>query len=139
MHRAIYAARADVGAVVHTHSLQATVLACTGRAIPAVHYLVGMLGGAVPLVPYRPYGTEELAEAVASELAGGYHACLLANHGAVAVGTDLPQAYQRAQLVEWLAALYVGTLQLGGPILLSAEDMARVSHRLARYGQPRDT
>jgi L-fuculose-phosphate aldolase len=136
MHRAIYAARADVGAIVHTHSLQATILACSGRAIPAVHYLVGMLGGAVPLVPYRPYGTEELGESVASELAGGYQACLLANHGAVAVGADLRQAYQRAQLVEWLAALYVGTLHLGGATLLSAEEMSRVTPRLSHYGQP---
>jgi L-fuculose-phosphate aldolase len=136
LHRAVYRARPDVAAVVHTHSLYATALAVTGRGIPPVHYAVGFVGDRVPLVPYHRYGSEALAEAVAATLAQGYDAALLANHGAVAVGPTLAVAYDRARLVEWLATVYTAALAIGGAVALDAAELAAVREQLRTYGQP---
>lgn len=135
MHLALYRTRADIQAVVHTHSVYATMLACSGRDIPPVHYAVGSLGGRVPLGPYATYGTDELAESVVDTLGPTGGAVLMENHGVTAVGRSVEEALERARLVEWLARLYVGTLALGHPQVLCQEEMADVMQRLAHYGQ----
>src|SRR5262249_10305757 len=92
LHLGLYAERPDVGAIVHAHPRHSTALACTGRDIPAFHYMVAIAGGdSIRCAPYAPYGTEELAHVAARALAGR-RACLLANHGAVAVGKTLSGA-----------------------------------------------
>jgi L-fuculose-phosphate aldolase len=134
-HLAAYRARPDVNAVVHTHSLHATVLAAAGRAIPAFHYMVAVAGGAdIPLLPYATFGTEELARQVADGLAAR-NACLMANHGAIAVGASLETALELAQEVEVLAEQYYKVLTLGGPSLLSDAEMLAVLERFKSYGQ----
>ncbi len=85
MHGAIYAARPDVSAIVHTHSPQATALACAGRGIPPFHYMIALAGGDVRCMPYATFGTAELAAAAVRGLEGR-RAALLANHGVIAVG-----------------------------------------------------
>ncbi len=86
-----------------THSLHAAVLACAGRSIPAFHYMVAVGGGKdVPLVPYSAFGTEELASYVAEGLSHR-RACLMAHHGAVAIGETLVSALELAHEVEVLA------------------------------------
>src|SRR5208337_2893258 len=88
----ILKSRADVGAIVHTHSPMATSLACTGRAIPAFHYMVAVAGGHdIRCAPYFTFGTQELCDAALAALEGR-KACLLANHGVIALGADLPAA-----------------------------------------------
>jgi L-fuculose-phosphate aldolase len=137
MHQQLLARRPDAMAVVHCHSRHATILACAGRPIPAVHYMVGIAGGAsVPLAPYEPFGSHELADGVADTMAGGW-ACLMANHGLVTLGTSLSHALLVAEQIEEQAAVYFGTLLIGGPTLLSAPQMADVLQRLASYGQNR--
>ena len=134
-HLAAYRARADMSAVVHTHSLNATVLACAGKSIPAFHYMVAVAGGHdIPLVPYDTFGTQELARHVAKGL---FHrnACLMANHGQIAVGATLEAALELAREVEVLAEQYCKVLTLGQPILLSKDEMARVLKRFKNYGQ----
>ena len=75
---------------MHTHSLHATVLACAHKPIPAFHYMVAVAGGKdIPVVPYATFGTEELADYVAQGLAAR-NACLMANHGQIAIGATLP-------------------------------------------------
>lgn len=134
-HLAAYRARPDIGAVVHTHSLHATVLACAHRPIPAFHYMVAVAGGKdIPLVPYDTFGTEELAQHVARGLADR-NACLMANHGQIAVGADLASALELAHEVETLSAQYAGVLALGEPQLLSDDEMVRVLERFKNYGQ----
>lgn len=134
-HLSVYAARPDLMALVHTHSLHATVLACVRRPIPAFHYMVAVAGGSdIPLVPYATFGTEELARHVAAGMAER-NACLMANHGAMAGGTDLAAALELAAEVEVLAEQYVKVLLLGEPHLLSAEEMRAVLRRFATYGQ----
>ncbi len=134
-HLATYRARADIGAIVHTHSLHATVLACARRPIPAFHYMVAVAGGDdIPLVPYATFGTEELAHHVVAGLAHR-DACLMANHGQIAVGATCAQALALAAEVEVLAEQYVKVLTLGSPHILARDEMARVLERFASYGQ----
>lgn len=134
-HLAIYAARPDMHAIVHTHSLNATALACAHRPIPAFHYMVAMAGGTdIPLVPYATFGTPELARHVATGLRFR-KACLMANHGAVAVGETLAAALDLAAEVESLAEQYLKVLLLGAPHLLSEAQMTEVAERFRRHGQ----
>jgi len=134
-HAAAYSARPDAGAVVHTHSLHATVLACAQRAIPAFHYMVAVAGGAdIPLVPYATFGSAELAAHIAKGLKDR-NACLLANHGLIAIGPTLDEALELATEVEVLAEQYCKVLTLGEPKILPADEMARVLERFKSYGQ----
>lgn len=134
-HLSAYQARPDMGAVVHTHSLHATVLACAHKPIPAFHYMVAIAGGTdIPLVPYDTYGTADLARQVAKGL---FHrdACLMANHGQIALGKTLEQALELAHEIETLAEQYYKVIALGKPHILSDEEMERVLKRFKSYGQ----
>lgn len=134
-HLAAYQARPDMNAVVHTHSLHATVLACAHKPIPAFHYMVAIAGGKdIPLIPYDTFGTQELAAHVAKGLAHR-SACLMANHGQIAIGKDLGSALELAHEVEVLAKQYVGVLAIGEPHILPDDEMARVLERFKNYGQ----
>ena len=134
-HQAAYRARADVNAVVHTHSTHATALACLRRPLPAFHYMVAVAGGdSVPLVPYFTFGTEALSQAVGVALQDRL-ACLLANHGLVAAGTTVAHAMKVVQEVESLCQVYLQALAVGEPALLSADDMATVLEKFRSYGR----
>ncbi|MCB1680223.1 MAG: class II aldolase/adducin family protein [Halioglobus sp.] len=135
MHAALYRARADVHALVHCHSRHATVLACAHRPIPALHYMVAIAASdEVPLAPYATFGSEELAAAAVTAMGRG-RACLLANHGQLAAGETLAQALRVAVEVEELAAIYWGSLAIGGAQVLSAQQMEAVRAKFAGYGQ----
>jgi len=113
LHVAIYRARLDVNAVIHHHSTFASAVAVARKTIPVlIDEAVDI--GPIPTTLYAPSGSQELAEAVATELARGPNATLLANHGAVAVGRDLGEAMHRALEVERLAKIYIGAELLGG-------------------------
>jgi L-fuculose-phosphate aldolase len=134
-HLATYRARPDVEAIVHTHSLHATVLACAHKAIPAFYYMVAAAGGTdIPCVPYATFGTEELSRHVVDGLKDR-NACLMANHGAIAVAGSLTGALELAADVEVLAEQYIKVLLLGDPKLLSAAEMALVLEKFRGYGQ----
>jgi len=136
-HRDILAARPEFGAVVHTHAIHATALACQRRGIPAFHYMVAVAGGdSIRCAPYATFGTATLSRNALKAL-DGRRACLLANHGMIACGADLAGALALAVEVETLAAQYCRVLQLGRPKLLSAAEMARVQAKMrsgAGYG-----
>lgn len=134
-HEAIYKARPDVQAVVHTHSPNATALACLRRPLPAFHYMVAVAGGDnIPLVPYFTFGTLELSAAVARAMANR-DACLLANHGLVAAGATMAQALKVLEEVESLSGMYLQALAVGEPTLLSAAQMAEVLEKFRSYGK----
>jgi L-fuculose-phosphate aldolase len=136
-HRAIYAARPDLHAVVHMHSPHATALACLRRPLPSFHYMVAVAGGDdVPCTPYRMFGTEALSQAVA-EAFQNRHACLMANHGLVAGGTSVAHAMKVAVEIEALCGIYLQALQAGDPVLLSKAEMAEVIERFKTYGKAR--
>lgn len=135
-HTALYAQRADINAVVHTHSTYATTYACLNREIPAVHYLVGFAGKKVPLAPYATYGSRELAENIARTIEN-YNALLLANHGLVAVGSTLPRAFNTAEEIELVARISYQAECIGTPVVLSDAEMERVIEKFSDYG-PRE-
>lgn len=138
MHAGIYRARPDAQAIVHCHSRHATALACCGRDIPAFHYMVAVAGGdSIRCAPYAPFGTQELADAALVAL-GGRKACLLANHGQIALGETLAAALALAREVEELAAQYAAALAVGGVRVLDEKQMREVIARFADYGQQPD-
>lgn len=137
MHRDVYANRPEAGAVVHAHGPYAGTLACSARVqrdgIPAFHYMVAVAGGAdIRCAPYATFGTAALSAAARAAL-DGRRACLLAQHGLVALAGTLEAALELAVEVESLARIYWQTLQVGEPALLDATAMARVHARFARY------
>lgn len=134
-HRDILTARGEIGAIVHTHSPKATALACTGRGIPAFHYMVAAAGGAdIRCAPYHTFGSQELSAAAVEALTDRF-ACLLANHGVIALGTDLNGALSLAGEVEDLAGKYCTALALGEIRILGALEMGRVIDKFRTYGK----
>ena len=134
-HRDIYQSRPEIGAIVHTHSRQATALACTGRGIPAFHYMVAIAGGSdIRCAPYQTFGTQALSDAAVDALHGRL-ACLLANHGVIAIGIDLPAALTLAGEVENLAAQYCAALIIGDVHILGEVEMCGVLERFRTYGR----
>ena len=137
LHRAVLACRADLQAVVHTHSVHATALACLQRELPPFHYMVAVCGAeSVPCTPYHGFGSEALAVAVAQALADR-NACLMAHHGLVAAGATLAQAVRVAIEIESLCEVYLKALAVAEPARLSAAQMAEVLQRFRSYGQAR--
>jgi L-fuculose-phosphate aldolase len=134
-HRDIFKSRHEVGAIVHTHSPRATALACTGRGIPAFHYMVAVAGGRdIRCAPYHTFGTQELSDAALAALKDR-KACLLANHGVIATGADLASAVSLAGEVENLASQYCLALSLGKVAILDDAEMCRVVEKFRTYGQ----
>ncbi len=134
IHLGLYLRRPDIKAVVHTHSVYATTIACLGLEIPPVHYLVGFSGKKVPIAPYSTFGSPELCESVFQNI-GDYNALLMANHGLIAVGTNMLRAFSTAEEIEFVARIYYQTLNIGKPIILSDEEMEKVIEKFAFYGQ----
>jgi L-fuculose-phosphate aldolase len=132
LHLAVYR-RTDAGAVVHTHPLHATALATAADELPAIHYLVAELGGALRVVAYATPGSDELAAATAAALADR-SAALLANHGAITTGATLERAYTRSVTLEWLAALFLRASLLGRPRSLPDDEVARLVELVRDYG-----
>ncbi|MCO5091091.1 class II aldolase/adducin family protein [Bosea sp. (in: a-proteobacteria)] len=135
-HVAIYRARPDAQAIVHTHSPRATALSCTRRGIPAFHYMIALCGGAdVRCADYATFGTPELAANAVKGLQGR-KAVLLANHGVIALGQSLAGAHAIVAEVENLAGQYLDILAAGlDPVILDAAEMERVAARFAGYGK----
>ena len=135
LHRDILASRVDVEAIVHTHSLFSTTLSMLRRPIPAVHYMVVLAGAdEIPCAEYATFGSAQLALNTVTALRGG-SACLLANHGMVALGSSLDAALRLAAEVETLASQYWHAAQIGQPHVLDRDELARVRARFAEYGQ----
>lgn len=132
LHVAIYQVRPDVNAVIHHHAVWASAVAVARKTIPVLIDEAADIGP-IPTAPYAPSASQELAETVAAELVGGSNAVLLANHGAVAVGRDLKEAFRRAVEVERLAKIYLGATLLGGARALDEAAVARSRAFFADY------
>jgi L-fuculose-phosphate aldolase len=135
-HLAIYRARADVNAVVHTHSVFASALACARKKIPPiVEDLAQIIGGAVEINEYRLPGTKELAQSVVKAL-GDRNACLLVNHGVLTTGRTMTEALYAAEVVEKTAKIFIAAGAVGGAVELSREDVKTMrDNYLSSYGQ----
>jgi len=136
-HRDIYDVRPEVQAIVHAHSSFATSLACLGRGIPPFHYMVAVAGGPdIRCAQYATFGTQKLSD-LALKALDGRRACLLANHGMIAVGSSLENALALAVEVEALAEMYWRALQIGEPKPLSSAEMIVVLDKFRTYGEAR--
>ncbi len=133
LHRLFYLGRPDVNAVVHTHSTFATVLSCLRWDIPPIHYLVSYSGRDVPCIPYYPFGSLELAQTAYAAMGSEHNACLLGNHGLLAVGGSLPFAFDAAQQIEFLAKVYYHTRLAGGGVSLTPEELDAVLGKFQNY------
>lgn len=134
-HRDILQHRDDIHAVVHTHSTYATALACLHRDIPPFHYMVAIAGGDnIRCAPYALFGTQALSDHALAALQNR-RACLLGNHGLIALGVDLTRAIAVAVEVEALCEQYAAALSLGEPHILSAAHMQDVLEKFKTYGQ----
>jgi L-fuculose-phosphate aldolase len=137
MHHYILRSRPDANAVTHCHSRHATILACCGRAIEPLHYMILVAHTTrVEVAPYATFGTEALAEAVVATMGEG-SACLMANHGQVTIGKTWQQALSIADDVEEQAAVTYGALLLGGGNRLSGAELAASVSQFGSYGQSR--
>jgi L-fuculose-phosphate aldolase len=137
MHLAAYAAT-GAGAVVHTHSAEVIALSASRDELPAVHYAINGLGGPVRVAAYTRFGSAGLAEAAITAL-DGRRAAILQNHGAICYGRTLPEAYDRALLLEWLARVYRLACAHGTPRILSQAELDEVAaeSQRRRYGERR--
>jgi len=132
-HRDILASRPGIGAVIHTHSTFATTLACLRRDVPAVHYMVAMAGGDnIRCAPYAVFGEQVLSDH-ALEALRDRKACLLGNHGMIALGSDLDDALAVAVEVEFVCEVYWRALQAGEPQILTAQQMHEVKQKFKDY------
>ena len=137
-HCAIYRQRTDINAVVHAHAPYCTALACNHKSIPAFHYMVAIAGGDhIPLVPYSLFGSEQLASDVSKAMTQ-INACLMANHGMIAIAQSLTKAFNLAVEVEELAKQYLLALSVGEPKLLSPVQIQEAQQRFSHYGNRLD-
>jgi len=133
-HRDIYQSKPEIGAVVHTHSMFATTLACLRKDIPPFHYMIAVAGGdSIRCAPYALFGSQALSDHALAALQGR-RACLLANHGLIAIGKDLRQAMDVAIEIETLCQQYLLASQVGEPYILSKQEMAEVIEQFKGYG-----
>ena len=136
IHRDVYGAFPEAGAIVHTHSIHATALAVLREDLPPFHYLVAKAGGrSIRCADFAGYGTQALSDAVVQSLEGR-RACLMANHGMLAHGTDLAAAMALAVDVEVLCRQYLVARSSGSPVLLTDAQVDEAIARFQRYGLP---
>ncbi|MFH8785725.1 class II aldolase/adducin family protein [Streptomyces roseoverticillatus] len=137
LHLAVYRAT-DAAAIVHTHAVHATAVSTLVDELPLIHYMAGALGGPVRVAPYALYGSDELA-AHALEALAGRTGCLLRNHGTLAYGAGLDQAYDRTAQLEWMCRVWLTASSVPGraPALLTLDQASRAAEKLRGYGSQR--
>ena len=134
MHKIFYANRADIDAIIHTHTTYATTISCLNWVLPPVHYMVALAGLNVRCAKYATYGTKELAEN-AFKAMKYRKAVLLANHGLLAGAKDLANAFNITEEIEYCAELYYRTKCIGEPVILPEEEMKLMMDKFKTYGQ----
>ncbi len=120
--------------MIHTHSTYAATLSCLNISLPAVHYLVAFAGQDVQCASYASFGTKKLAEN-ALEAMKDRRACLLANHGLLAGGRDLMEAFTVTEEIEFCCELYCRAKSIGEPVILPEDEMERMVERFQHYGR----
>ena len=132
-HRDIYLKKKEAKAIVHAHSPHATAVSSHGKPIPPFHYMIALAGGEdIKCADYATFGTEELSNNVIDALENR-RACLMSNHGQVAFGENLDDAFELAQELENICHQYTIALKLGKPKILSFEEMKKVLDKAKNY------
>lgn len=134
MHKIFYEKRRDIDAIIHTHTIYATTIACLNWDLPPVHYLIALAGPDVKCAKYATFGTRELAEN-AFQAMENRKAVLLANHGLLAGAEDLANAFNITEEIEYCAELYYRTKSIGEPVVLTDGEMEIMAEKFKTYGQ----
>lgn len=134
MHLMPYRTRKDIDAVIHAHTMYATVLACLHQELPATHYMIAVAGPTVRCAEYATYGTHELA-INASKAMEDRNAVILANHGILAGAKDLLNAFNIVEEIEYCSEVYCKALSIGEPVILPQEEMTLMAEKFKTYGQ----
>ena len=134
LHRIFYTKRDDIDAVVHTHCIYCTVLATNREELPASNYMIALAGKNVRCAEYASFGTIELANN-AFEAMKDRKAVLLANHGLLAGSSDILNAFNIAEEIEFCAEVYVKARGIGKPVILDDKEMANMAEKFKTYGQ----
>ena len=134
LHRIFYVNRENCNSVVHCHSMYSAILACLHWPIPASHYMIALAGKDVRCAEYATFGTQTLAEN-AFDAMKDRNAVLLANHGLLAVSTDLPNAFNIAEEIEFCAEIYYKSKCVGEPFILSDEEMELMDQKFNHYSK----
>ena len=134
MHLLPYRHRTDMDAVIHAHTMYATVLACLHWDLPATHYMIAVAGKNVRCAEYATYGTHELAVNCLKAMEDR-NAVLLANHGIVAGAKDLLNAFNVVEEIEYCSEIYVKAKGIGDPIILPDSEMELMAEKFKTYGQ----
>ncbi len=126
--------RPEANAVIHIHSMFATTLSTLRLDLPAFHYMIALAGGdSVRCAPYALFGSQQLSDYALLALQDR-QACLLANHGMIAIGETLEKALNITQEVETLCEQYLRALQVGEPHILNQQEMLEVQEKFKNYG-----
>ena len=132
-HQDIYLNKPDAFAIVHAHSPHATAVSAHGKDIPAFHYMIALAGGNdIKCAKYATFGTKELSQNIIKAL-DDRKGCLMSNHGQVAFGKNLDQAFELAQEIENICHQYINTIKLGNPKILSFEEMNKILEKTKSY------
>ena len=134
MHVMPYKYRDDIDAVIHAHTMYATVMACLREDLPATHYMIAVAGENVRVAKYATYGSPELARN-AFEAMKDRKAVILANHGILAGANDLLNASNIIEEVEYCAEVYTKAKAIGEPVVLPHEEMTLMAEKFKTYGQ----
>ena len=134
LHRIFYKNRQDLDAIIHSHTNYATTLACMGKGLPPVHYMIAVAGKNIRLAKYASFGTPELAEN-AFHAMKDRKAVLLANHGLLAGGKTLEEAFNITEQIEYVSGIYLRTLAAGKPVILDDDEMEIMLEKFKTYGQ----
>ena len=132
-HQDIYLKKKEATAIVHAHSPHATAVSAHGKSIPAFHYMIALAGGDdIKCSEYATFGTKELSQNIIKAL-DKRKACLMSNHGQVAFGQNLKQAFELAEEVENICHQYINTIKLGEPKILSFAEMQKILEKIKSY------
>jgi L-fuculose-phosphate aldolase len=134
MHKIMYENRADLDAVIHAHTMYATVLACLRWELPSSHYMIAVAGKNVRCAKYATFGTKELAEN-AFEAMKDRKAVILANHGLLAGAKDLANTFNIIEEIEYCSEIYYRAKSIGEPIILDDKEMELMEVKFQAYGQ----
>ena len=132
-HQDIYLKKKEAKAIVHAHSSHATAVSAHGKPIPAFHYMIALVGGDdIKCAEYATFGTTELSKNIIKALENR-KACLMSNHGQVAFGVNLKQAFELAEEVENICHQYIIALKIGNPKILSSVEMNKILDKIKHY------
>ncbi len=135
LHLDFYRAKPDIFAIVHTHSIYCTTMACLGLSLKPVHYVIASAGvSEIPVADYQTFGTQELSDSALKAIKDS-RGVLLQNHGMLACGASISEVFSLAENMEFCAEIQWRCMAVGQANILSHEQMSEVFEQFKTYGQ----